>query len=176
MTLIVNLFGGPSTGKSTNAAGIFYKLKTQGINCEYIQEYAKDKTWQGDTFSLAVQPYITSKQLYRQHRVMGKVDVIVTDSPIILGVVYGGLYAGDKFNAWLIDAFKQLNNMNVFLTRNLDNHPYNPSGRTQTVDQAIDIDQLVREMLVKNNINFTEILVDHNTADNIVGLIKDRLE
>ena len=27
MTLIVNLFGGPGTGKSTTAAGVFSKLK-----------------------------------------------------------------------------------------------------------------------------------------------------
>ena len=28
--IIVNLFGGPSSGKSTTAAGLFHKLKIQG--------------------------------------------------------------------------------------------------------------------------------------------------
>lgn len=90
MTLIVNLYGGPGTGKSTTAAGLFYKLKEAGINSEYIQEYAKDKTWQADYFTLECQPYITSKQLYRLHRVLDKVDVVVTDSPLIQGLVYKG--------------------------------------------------------------------------------------
>ena len=47
-TLIVNLMGGPGTGKSTHAGGTFYRMKRSGINCEYIQEYAKDKTWSED--------------------------------------------------------------------------------------------------------------------------------
>ena len=175
MTLIVNLFGGPGTGKSTNAAGVFYKLKSQGINCEYIQEYAKDKTWQGDRFSLTVQPYITCKQLYRQQRVMDKVDVIVTDSPIILGAVYGGLYATDKFNAWLVETFHSFNNLNIFLVRNLDNHPYNPAGRSQTVEQAMDIDQRVRELLNSNEISYQDFLVEPDTADKIVKMVKFRL-
>lgn len=44
--LVINLFGGPSTGKSTTAAEIFVYLKKKKINCEYITEYAKDKTWE----------------------------------------------------------------------------------------------------------------------------------
>lgn len=175
MTLIVNLFGGPGTGKSTNAAGVFYKLKSQGINCEYIQEYAKDKTWQGDRFSLTVQPYITCKQLYRQERVMGKVDVIVTDSPILLGAVYGGLYATDKFNDWLVETFKSFNSLNIFLVRNIKNHPYNPAGRSQTFGQACDVDRKVYDLLRHNQINFDEVLVEPDTADKIVKQIKFRL-
>ena len=33
-TLIINLIGGPGSGKSTTAAGLFYKLKQMGIDCE----------------------------------------------------------------------------------------------------------------------------------------------
>ena len=42
--MIINLFGGPGTGKSTGAAYIFAKLKMCGVNCELITEFAKDMT------------------------------------------------------------------------------------------------------------------------------------
>ena len=41
-SLIVNLFGGPSAGKSTLAHGLMNHLKINGIECEYASEYAKD--------------------------------------------------------------------------------------------------------------------------------------
>ena len=41
-TLIINLIGGPGSGKSTTAAGLFYKLKQMGIDCEMALEFAKD--------------------------------------------------------------------------------------------------------------------------------------
>ena len=37
-TLIVNLFGGPGTGKSTLMARIFSELKVQGYDCEMVTE------------------------------------------------------------------------------------------------------------------------------------------
>ena len=42
-TLIINLIGGPCSGKSTIASGLFYNLKKLGYNCELALEFAKDK-------------------------------------------------------------------------------------------------------------------------------------
>ena len=44
--IVVNLFAGPGSGKSTTCAGVFSKLKLIGINCEMALEYAKDKVWE----------------------------------------------------------------------------------------------------------------------------------
>ena len=46
MTLIVNLFGAPSAGKSTMMALVFAKLKLNGCNVEMAPEYAKKKVWE----------------------------------------------------------------------------------------------------------------------------------
>ena len=112
-TLVINLFGGPGTGKSTVAAGVFSKLKSISINAEYIQEYAKDKAWEGNEFTLQCQPYITAKQLYRMHRVMGKAEVLVTDSPLIQGMAYGGKFVDDNWRKWLADTHKSFFNLNT---------------------------------------------------------------
>lgn len=39
---VINLYGGPGTGKSTTAAMLFAKMKLAGFNCEYVPEFAKD--------------------------------------------------------------------------------------------------------------------------------------
>jgi len=41
-TLIVNLWAGPGTGKSTTASVVFHMLKVAGIKCEYVTEFAKE--------------------------------------------------------------------------------------------------------------------------------------
>ena len=41
-TIVVNLFGEPSAGKSTCAMDITAQLKRHGINAEYVSEFAKE--------------------------------------------------------------------------------------------------------------------------------------
>lgn len=77
-TLIVNLYAGPGSGKSTGAAYIFSKLKLKDIDAEYVSEYAKDRVWQNDQFPLEhCQLYITGKQLLKIVRLFGKVGKYV---------------------------------------------------------------------------------------------------
>ena len=171
-TLIVNLFSGPGTGKSTTAAGVFYKLKSAGVNCEYVQEYAKDKTWEDNAFTLGCQPYITSKQLYRQHRLLNKVDVVITDSPLLNGLIYKGHYTGEHFDNWLVETFNQFENLNIFLERNLDKHPYNPKGRSQTLEESIAIDYKAQMLLEKYHLEYKTVPVDEYAVDKISELIK----
>ena len=86
--LVVNLFGAPSAGKSTGAAYVFSQLKLRNINAELVTEYAKDKVWEESVEVFKNQAYIFGKQYFRISRVDGKVDVVVTDSPILLSAYY----------------------------------------------------------------------------------------
>lgn len=45
-TLVVNLFGGPGTGKSTLSANIFARLKMDGVDVEMAPEYVKEVVWE----------------------------------------------------------------------------------------------------------------------------------
>lgn len=181
-TLYINLFGGPGTGKSTSAAGLFYKLKTHGINAELIQEYAKDKTWAEDVKTLSFQPYILGKQLYRQFRVKDMVDVAVTDSPILLSAVYTQIYNGfgtvDGFEDVIVKQSELFDNMNIFLLRNSEEHPYNPAGRSQTKEEAINVDKIVLDLLEKHHIDYRvlEVSKHGHHIDQIFDMIMKRIE
>lgn len=86
--IVVNLFGVPGAGKSTGAAYIFSQLKMKGINAELITEFAKDKAWENNTEAIKNQAYLFGKQSYRMSRCREKVDVLVTDSPLPLSILY----------------------------------------------------------------------------------------
>lgn len=87
-TLTINLLGGPGSGKSTLASGIFYNLKMGHIDCELVTEFAKYLTWEKNYKALAHQYYVSAKQMHREYVVQGQVDCVITDSPIITGLLY----------------------------------------------------------------------------------------
>ena len=87
--LLINLYGAPGAGKSTGAAYIFTRLKMEGVNAELVTEFAKDKVWEESKAVFDNQAYIFGKQYFRISRLQDKVDVVVTDSPIILSCYYG---------------------------------------------------------------------------------------
>ena len=133
--IIVNLFGGPSSGKSTTAAGIFHKLKMQGINCEIVTEFAKHMTWKEDFNTLKNQVYVHAKQHDRMFHLVDKVDVIITDSPTIMGLIYCDWNVFPKsFETLVVDLFNsQGDNLNYLLRRSA---PYQTVGRLQTEEEA----------------------------------------
>ena len=97
--ILVNLYGGPGSGKSTGAAYIFSKLKMAGVNAELVTEFAKEKVWEESKAVFENQAYIFGKQYFRISRCADQVDVIVTDSPLLLSVIYNNdPVLGEEFN------------------------------------------------------------------------------
>ena len=128
-TIFVNLFGGPGTGKSTLCATIFADLKKRNIECEMALEYVKDLVWEESFEKIKNQLYIFGKQQNRLFRLNGKVDVVITDSPLLNSIVY---YNGDNphFSDVVMFEFKKLNSINYYITRSFE---YVENGRMQTL-------------------------------------------
>lgn len=142
--LIINLYGGPGTGKSSLAAGLFSELKWRGRTTEMALEFAKDKVWERSTAVLNNQIYIFGKQHHRIWRLRDQVEVVVTDSPLLLSLIYGAENTSKQFHELVLHEHRELRNLNVFLERL---KAYNPKGRLQTEEEAKNIDGRVRSML-----------------------------
>lgn len=150
--LIVAMYGGPGTGKSTTAALVFGALKQQGYNVEFVSEIAKGFTWEERWHTLTFQPYVIAKQLRDYDRLKGKVDVIVTDTSSLLGLVYGKVNPDhpevtQAFNNWVTADWAARRTLNVLLERSAS-IPYEPSGRYQTEQEAQGLDQRIRGLLM----------------------------
>lgn len=166
MAVIVNLYGGPGCGKSTTAAYVFAKLKMQGVNAELVTEFAKDKTWEGNTKALLCQPYVFGKQVYRIDRCIDDVEVIVTDSPLLLAILYNKDVAIEPhFTNMVFSKYTEYNNLNFALLRK---KAYNPKGRNQTEDEAKQLDCAAFDLLDKHNIKYKFTTGDITGAEAIV--------
>ena len=174
MTLIVNFFGGPGAGKSTLAAGTFYRLKQNHINCELVTEYAKELTWENRVDALECQPFIFGKQLYSLERLLTKVDVIVTDSPICLSLFYKAYKYPESFSQSVIDIFNTFKNMNFFVDRGYDN--YDNNGRINDITTAKEIDTKILKFLTDNQISCTNIAKNYDSTEIILEQIRRYLE
>jgi hypothetical protein len=141
-TLLINLYGGPGTGKSTTAAGLFSELKLRGHNVELVTEYAKDRVWEEHTSIFDDSLYILAKQHRRLERLRNKVNIIVTDSPLLLSWAYiPKEYKHDnQFKNLVVSLYNNWNNCDILLSRIKQ---YQPIGRNQTLDQAIQLDKKI---------------------------------
>ena len=165
--IVINMFAGPGCGKSTTAAAVFSLLKMHGVNAELITEFAKDLTWENRHYTLGNQPYIMAKQYHRMWRVRGQVDVVITDSPILLSLVYGESQAR-CVREYIIHHFNEFNNVNYYLKRN---KPYNPSGRSQTEEEACNLDDQIRKVLFRCGIKYQLVSGDYKGANAITKSI-----
>jgi len=169
----IQLFAGPGTGKSTTAAGLFYKMKTQDFKVEYIQEFAKELTFSKDYTRLSDQLLILGEQHHRMKRLEGQVDFLIHDSPFVMGLTYledDPHLPKDVYANLITSMYASYDNLNIFLNRS-EYHAYQQYGRTQTLEQAKEKDEEIKQMLRDNNISFIEIEMGEKTLDDILKLL-----
>lgn len=177
--IIVNLFGAPGAGKSTGAAYIFSKLKMANINAELVTEFAKDKVWEETHAPFENQLYMLAKQYFRITRCENKVDVIVTDSPILLSLIYNNDHErlGPEFDTLVKHLFNYYNNYNIMLKRV---KPYNPVGRFQTENESDKLSGRIENMLLELNVPYHTFYGDienyNQIAHNIIAKVHEEVQ
>lgn len=172
--LVVNLTGAPGAGKSTGAATIFSALKQLGVNCELVGEFAKDKTWEKNAAALNCQEYVFGKQSYRLARCRNDVDVIITDSPLPLTILYNKNPAIEKsLPIFVMDIYNTYNNLNFFVNRV---KPYNPKGRNQTAAESDQLSVQIRKLYAELGITYREINGDNEGYMTATEYILDYLK
>jgi hypothetical protein len=178
MSTIINFFGGPGIGKSTQAAGLFTNMKKNQMDVELTYEFPKEVTWEGNFSAIKDQFYITANQHRNISRLYGKVEYIIVDSPIVLGSIYRNKYSPDEypssfydksFDDFIWSLFKKYKSLNILLIR--DETTYDENGRFQSLQESKKIDTEIKQVLLDNDVSFIEFFVNDNTPDEIFKYI-----
>lgn len=174
-TLVVNLIGAPGCGKSTLMAIIFGKLKCMGINVEMVTEFAKELVYENRKDTMKDELYIFAKQAHRLFIVKNKVDVIITDRPLLLTVVYNNRYSdGSKeLNNLVLKTFNEYNNLNFNLKRI---NKYIPIGRVETEKESDEIAAELTKILDNNHIKYINTNSKEENIEYIIDVILENLK
>lgn len=160
MTVLINLLGQPSTGKTTTMAHLYARFKSEQADCEICPEWVKTWAWENKKIDEFGEFYIFGKETHQQSRLIDKVDYIISDSPVFLVAFYHEYYNKDKS---LMPAVKSFYDMlekrnvqvyNFFLTKN---KPYNPKGRFQPEEEAERIGIEILDWMIYNNIQYDRL-------------------
>lgn len=152
MTTVINLFGGSGCGKSTTAALLFAVMKLSGMHVELVREYVKYWAWNDRKVREWDQLYLLGKQSAYESMLYGKLDYIVTDSPILLAGFYQDFRSNGK-DTYVKDAaesFMKHAEQNGVKYRNFilrRSKPFDPRGRWETEDQARELDDFITRSL-----------------------------
>lgn len=146
-TLVVNMMAGPGAGKTTGAWLVAGELKKAGIVTEYVPEYAKELVWEGrmDLLdgSFMNQMAVLTEQYRRISRLIGKVDVIVTDSPLLLIAFYAKENQNEVINCAKMAA-SAMDNFYVMIRRG---EAFENEGRIHSHAESQMIDDGLTDLL-----------------------------
>jgi nicotinamide riboside kinase len=159
-TLVINLFGAPGSGKSTLAADLFSEMKKHDYEVEMVREWVKLWAWEGRSMTYADQIIVFGNQTYEETSLYGKVDIIITDSPLILSGFYEQVNNGSSY---LLPAAKSIMDeaesygtkyWNLLVKRNW---PYQTTGRFEDEKRANDLHDKMVKFLKINKLPYETV-------------------
>jgi hypothetical protein len=179
MTIIVNLYGGPGSGKSVTAAYTFALAKSLGINAELVSEYVKQWAWEGRQPVNYDQFYFFGQQSRREYCLFNKVELIVSDSPVALcgyfAQVFGSPSQALCFRHMVNEYYSMLEKsgvtcLHVFLNRK---GTYDSRGRFQTEEEAMQMDMDQQSYLKSLGFDFITLDADSYASQEILNKVKE---
>lgn len=176
MTILINMLGCPSSGKTSLSAKLFAQLKAMDLNAEYTSEYVKGWAWEGKKVGPFDQFYIFGKETHNQSRLFDKVDFIISDSPVMLTAFYHYFYNGNEALNEVCQNFYKLADeagvqvINFFLPRK---KKYVAKGRYQTQEEADKLAQDLKVWLDKEDYEYIELdCADKDRLETVMGYLK----
>lgn len=165
-TILINIYGGPGAGKSTTAAGVFYELKRIGYDCGLVTEMATELVYDEAFNIMNDQIYLFGEQWHRTFRMLGKVDFIVTDSPLLMNIVYNA-FKDEEFDKFIYSRIHKLKSLDFFINRS---DAFSKVGRIHNLEQSKEVDKTIKELAKNNGIKLIE-LEQENSITEIVKIV-----
>lgn len=136
--ILVNLCGGPGSGKTTLAYYLAYRLKKEGYRAELVGEAAREEHIYDAPPGHVPPPLIDNQLLVagQQYERILRLErhgmqVAISDSPLIQGVMYGGpkITYRDELEKLLRTVEAQFTTYNIFVKRQVGR--YDSESRVQ---------------------------------------------
>lgn len=153
--LLVNFFGAPGAGKTTMAMQATVDLRCDSYTepIEYVPEYAKMLHYLGK-LGTCPQTHVTLTQYAHIDAALEKNMVVITDSPVLLGLLYikesKDPYP-DMTYKQILDAHNRLclkaTVINFFVPLP-EKHRYCEIGREQTYDEACEVEKQMKATIL----------------------------
>jgi hypothetical protein len=100
----------------------------------------------------------------------GKVDYVITDSPVLLGLAYVPPdYYPNYFSKFIHEVWNSYDNINIVLQR--ESKTYTEAGRNQKYEEALSKDRKMIDLLDENGNKYIHVHVDRSTKYEILGYI-----
>lgn len=172
--ILVNLYGSPGTGKSTGAAYIYSKLKLEEINCELVTEFAKDMVWDENKKAIYNQAYVLGNQYYRISRLENEVDVVITDSPLLLSIIYNkDKRLGKEFTNLVKSVSLSYENRVDILFKRVKQ--YRTVGRLHNEEQSDKLYNEIKDLLDTVNPDYEVVEATQEGYEKVIEMIKEKL-
>ena len=166
-TLVINLIGGPCSGKSTIAAELFARLKKMGVHCELVSEYIKDRIYEENQTMPKNQIAIFGMGHYNISNKLGKVDVIVHDGSFINNIIYK-TEENKYFDDLIISEYKRFWNLDFFIKRG--NIEFETYGRIHNLKQSKELDKTIKETYDSYELSYIEV-ESRDAVDKIIPIV-----
>jgi hypothetical protein len=179
---VINLFGGPGSGKTKTCSALHNVLKDGESVIEQSLEHAKELMYdnrydQGRRPSLYEEVWFFGEQCHRLTRYLGRVDVVVTDKPLLMNAWYASK-TNPALGAAILEAYRCVERqlaadghktINLYLERVA---PYQKEGRYQSESEARALDPEIRRYLIE--VGAMVMLTDENHAVSLVRTLLQR--
>lgn len=173
-SFVINLYGAPGVGKSTLAAELFAELKKRNISTEITLEFAKELVYNEDKRLLSDQLIVLAEQYRRIFVLNGKVNFIITDSPVLLSIFYNKInksYPEQYFSEIAYNAHNKFKNLNILIERNFE---YNPQGRNETEQEAYAIQEEIKNYFKSINLKYLSVK-SNNALNEILEFLQKKV-
>ena len=170
-TLVINLIGGPCSGKSTVAAELFARLKKMGIKTELVSEYIKDRIYEENKTMPNNQIAIFGMEHYNISNKLGKVEVIVHDGSFINNILYKK-EDNQEFDNLIVSEYHKFNNLDFFIKRG--NIEFEDYGRIHNYEQSLELDEKIKQLYNNCGANFIEV-ESRDAVDKIIPIVLKKL-
>ena len=119
--------------------------------------------------------YLFGKQQFQLYTLKDEVEVIITDSPLLLNSIYDKTECGN-LKTLVLQEYHKYNNLLYYIERDTS-VDYEEEGRYQDEIQAKEVDTKVENFLIENNILYKRLYgIGSDTLEAIYNDIKEELK